>query len=472
MDSDLSPLSTTRQSDPHRIGSSERKDLSVFPLCCNTFLTTSEIGRDRNHQKTFWSLGAGCVISVSARTNTVSIPGLSVLGLGLLMLVSACATSTSGQPPLSANAKVAEVSSGSGRALYARDHETDSNAEALDHLWQSRMAEASADMTSPEFALGPGDVLRISIPQIPQLTNRLERVSENNTITLPLLGDLNVAGMTEEDLLHTLSQRAMRFVYHPQVDMFIQHTENRQVAVIGSVKTPGRYTLAAKSDTLLTMIGRAGGMSDTASARIILVPALSPSDSKLSAAGIRSAGSNLNSSAAPGPATPEPIEVADLGDSAFQLNKEANSEAIARRILRQRVVISTTRADDEPFLELPARPGDVIIVPAAGEVTVQGWVDKPGAFAITPGMTVLGSIAAAGGALFSHSATLLREQSDGRKADLSLDLAKLKRGEEPDIPVKGGDVVVVERSVTGAVPYSLYFMVQKLGLGIPLTPYY
>ena len=43
---------------------------------------------------------------------------------------------------------------------------------------------------------------------------------------------------------------------------------------------------------------------------------------------------------------------------------------------------------------MSARAGDVIIVPAAGDVTVQGWVEKPGAYSISPGLTVLGAIAA------------------------------------------------------------------------------
>jgi protein involved in polysaccharide export with SLBB domain len=142
--------------------------------------------------------------------------------------------------------------------------------------------------------------------------------------------------------------------------------------------------------------------------------------------------------------------------------------------MRQRpaeeVFISTSRAEDQRYLELPAEPGDVIVVPAAGQVTVQGWVDKPGAFPITSGMTVLGSVAAAGGPLFSSAATLLREQSDGHKLEVALDLNKMKHGAQPDPPVQGGDVVVVERSAAGAVPYSLYFLVQRIGVGLPVIP--
>ena len=57
-----------------------------------------------------------------------------------------------------------------------------------------------------------------------------------------------------------------------------------------------------------------------------------------------------------------------------------------------------------------------------------------------------------------------------RKLDLSLDLTRLKNGTEQDVQVQSGDVIVVERSMAGAVPYSLYFLVQKVGIGLPLIP--
>jgi protein involved in polysaccharide export with SLBB domain len=156
--------------------------------------------------------------------------------------------------------------------------------------------------------------------------------------------------------------------------------------------------------------------------------------------------------------------------SPVTLRESTDVDTVTNERGLDQVVISTSNAKDERYLELPVEPGDVIIVPAAGQVTVQGWVDKPRAFSVTPGLTVLGSIAAAGGALFSSSATLLREQGDDRKLEVPLDLSKIRRGEEPDVPVQGGDVVVVERSVAGALPYSLYFLVQRMGVGVPIIP--
>jgi polysaccharide export outer membrane protein len=128
-------------------------------------------------------------------------------------------------------------------------------------------------------------------------------------------------------------------------------------------------------------------------------------------------------------------------------------------------------AGPEHYLEMPVRPGDVLFVPAAGSVTVQGWVDKPGLFPITPGMTALGSIAAAGGALYTSSATLVRTEQSGGRRDIALNLSEIKSGQEPDVPVRGGDVIIVNRSVAGALPYSLYFLVSRIGLGLPLFPF-
>ena len=134
----------------------------------------------------------------------------------------------------------------------------------------------------------------------------------------------------------------------------------------------------------------------------------------------------------------------------------------------EQLVIDTSEPSSQRYLEIPARPGDVVLVPLAGEVTVQGWVEKAGSFKVTPKMTVLNAIAAAGGAQFSSSATLLRENPNGGKQAIALNLSKMKSGKQPDPPVEGGDVIVVERSALGALPYTASFIVQHVGLGLPV----
>src|SRR5262249_31512215 len=146
--------------------------------------------------------------------------------------------------------------------------EEDDN-QALDNLLKVRTENSSEDHQA-DFTLGPGDVLRVSLPQVEDAKERTVRVTEEDTISLPLLGEINVSGMTEEDLRKELHRRLRKYFYHPQVALFMQHTENRQVAVLGAVKAPGRYMLASRDDTLMAMISRAGGTTDDAASRIIL----------------------------------------------------------------------------------------------------------------------------------------------------------------------------------------------------------
>jgi protein involved in polysaccharide export with SLBB domain len=394
-----------------------------------------------------------------------------------ITLLVACASSP---PPVQQQAQsspqISQVASNSDKApatgpaqiAPAQIAAVDEDANALETLWKTRTVATGGDPSSG-FTLGPGDVLQISLPQIDHTKDRTVRVSEENTIALPLLGVINVSNMTEEDLRNDLSRRVSKYFYHPQVALFLRHTEGRQVAVSGAVKAPGRYMLASRSDTIMTMLSRAGGVTADAAPRIILIPAGSASshmtlppagtraqDPSADLPGVASANSGGDATSDPGVARVSQAQPA-----------EADTSGTTRTSI-DRVVISLSRPSDQHYLNLPAKAGDVILVPAAGQVTVQGWVDKPGSFPITNGMTALGAIASAGGALFTSSATLLREQENGVKSSIPLNLSMIKQGQESDPEVHGGDVVMVERSAAGALPYSLYTIVSKMGIGIPI----
>jgi hypothetical protein len=52
---------------------------------------------------------------------------------------------------------------------------------------------------------------------------------------------------------------------------------------------------------------------------------------------------------------------------------------------------------------------------------------------------------------------------------MPVDLSKVEKGQQPDVPVQGGDVVIVEKSAVGAVPYLTYTLFQKLGTGLAFS---
>ena len=376
--------------------------------------------------------------------------------LGLAVTLFACSASVPryqesqhSQPPSSW-----ATSSQPAGAVAATGLDPQNNSSNLEQLWKTRIDESSAaSVSSQSFTLGPGDLLRISVPSIDELTNRRVRVSEEDTIALPLLGTINVSGMTEGDLRQDLLHRLKKYMYQPQVEVFLEHTENREVAVLGSVRRPGRYMLASHNDTIMTMVSHAGGVTEQAASRLIFVPIQTNSSIKEADPPERVASDRLSASSSD---SLLPASLPQTGQAATTTNGSQEEQFL----------ISLSNSQDQRYLDIPAKPGDVIIVPAAGQVTVQGWVNKPGAFPITQGLTVLGSIAAAGGATFTSSATLLREEADGSKISIPLDLSKIKRGAQPDLPVQGGDVVIAERSAIGAVPYTLYFLINRVGIGM------
>jgi polysaccharide export outer membrane protein len=106
-------------------------------------------------------------------------------------------------------------------------------------------------------------------------------------------------------------------------------------------------------------------------------------------------------------------------------------------------------------LNMPARPNDEVVVPPAGQVGVYGWVSRPGTFDITPGMTVLGAVTAAGGAMYSSNVEVLRKDASGERSSVPMDLSKLEDGRSADIPVQAGDLIVVRSSALGIVPYTV-----------------
>jgi SLBB domain len=62
---------------------------------------------------------------------------------------------------------------------------------------------------------------------------------------------------------------------------------------------------------------------------------------------------------------------------------------------------STSLTGAGKYINLPMRPGDVIVVPGGGNVMVVGWVQTPGYFQVGSGLTVLGAIGAAGGPMYA-----------------------------------------------------------------------
>ncbi len=125
---------------------------------------------------------------------------------------------------------------------------------------------AAADARPPEqqavYVLRPMDLLKLQVFQEPDLDREL-RVSQNSTITVPLIGVVDVKDRTireAEELITELYGRD--YLVNPQINITIMEYAPRTVNVLGAVNAPGAVAMPPeKSFTLLDAIARAGGFS-------------------------------------------------------------------------------------------------------------------------------------------------------------------------------------------------------------------
>jgi polysaccharide export outer membrane protein len=356
----------------------------------------------------------------------------------------------------------------------ARANATCDNHELVE-LWRARDSDTPGD-----FTIGPGDVISISVPEIEELQKEQVRVSPDGTIGLPLIGIMPAAGMTENELRAAIAERLATYMKFPRVELFVERYQARDVAVMGAVQKPGLYDLSNSDQSIMDVIGLAGGMTNEAAQRVIFMP---PRLAGQGPPGNAQAGEPH----ATGP-QPSVAVASDAGAASYlsqqhhpdnfeQTSPSSYTEVPSRThrgaSLKGRpwIVLDLAKAGNQACLDVPVRPGDAVMVPIAGEVMVQGWVNNPGAFKITPGMTLLGAVSAAGGATFSWTAALLRTDDNGLQTTTEYSLTQLQKGQAPDVEVQSGDVVVVERSALGAVPYTFYEIFQHFGtgMGIPLV---
>jgi polysaccharide export outer membrane protein len=342
------------------------------------------------------------------------------------------------------------------------------NVERLEEIWKDRTKEG----VSTDYPIGPGDVLGISVPGVEELKDRTVRVSAEGTISLPLLGNVQAAGLSEAALREQLSKGLSKYMYSPQVDVFAKEYKSRQVAVVGTVRSPGLFTLTGSSETIMDMLTRAGGTYGVAADQIVLIPA---SPEAVTAAGEQVASLSANAELAE-PASVSTHNETSHGTNALDGQRLADQMSIFSRLSPNSHPIliplkSTSLTGANKFLNLPVRPGDVIVVPGGGDVMVIGWVQSPGHFAVASGMTVLSAVGAAGGPMYAadeEDVKLVRTEDTGQKVAMSIDLKAISRGEAPDIPVRGNDVIEVPYSSLKIGPYIFYNVLTRAPIPVPV----
>jgi polysaccharide export outer membrane protein len=246
----------------------------------------------------------------------------------------------------------------------------------------SSMGHAQSDPKA-EYVLGPGDIVRITVLQHPDLTIET-RVSELGTLSFPFIGSVPVGGLSlsqgEKKIADMLTEG--NFLPKPQVNMLPLQMRSSQVAVLGHVNRPGRYPLETANMRLSAMLAIAGGISATGADTVVLV-------------GTR------------------------------------NGKTIRQEIDIPMLVMKGDGVD------LLIESGDVLYVNRAPTFYVYGEVQHPGAFRLERDMTLMQGLATAGGLTNRGTEKGLRVHRRNDEGELQLYDAQL------DWKLEADDVIYV-----------------------------
>jgi polysaccharide export outer membrane protein len=259
-----------------------------------------------------------------------------------------------------------------------------------------------------DYQIGPGDLLDVKVYEAQDLSTEA-RVSTRGTVTYPLLGEVDLGGLTVQEAekrLRGLLQA--KYVKDPHVSIFIKEYRSKKVAVVGAVKNPGDYELLNRGH-LLEAIALAGGLTDNAGQIVYLTHQ----------------------------GTDKQIKI-DLNELLVKGNTSLN---------------------------LPVQMGDTVFVPEAGVYYVNGAVKKGGQFFLKKPVTVSRAVQIAGGLTIGARAshvTLIRFNENGDKQIIPVDLKAIEKGEREDIALQDQDVVFVSKN-----PIIAFFQTIRPGFFFP-----
>lgn len=130
-------------------------------------------------------------------------------------------------------------------------------------------AAPQAATEDPNYVIGPQDVLDVSVWKEPELTRNVP-VRPDGKISMPLLNDVQAAGLTPTQLAAQITTSLKKFVTDPQVTVIVATINSRRVYILGEVSRAGAYPLLPQM-TVLQALSAAGGFTQFANMKKIYV---------------------------------------------------------------------------------------------------------------------------------------------------------------------------------------------------------
>lgn len=120
-----------------------------------------------------------------------------------------------------------------------------------------------------DYVIGADDMLDVSVWKEQELTRTLQ-VRPDGRISMPLLNDVQAAGLTPSQLSQSITEKLKKYLTAPQVTVIVTQINSQRVYVIGEVTRPGAYPLLPGM-TILQAISSAGGLTQFANTKKIFL---------------------------------------------------------------------------------------------------------------------------------------------------------------------------------------------------------
>jgi polysaccharide export outer membrane protein len=150
-------------------------------------------------------------------------------------------------------------------ALFPMAAYSQGGREAL----SNKQAQAEVLADSSQYVIGPEDILYIHVWKEEALS-RTVPVRIDGKISLPLIDEIQAAGLTPLQLKENLVKRFREFVDVPNVSVIVMEANSFKVFVSGEVKTPGVVRLRSET-SILQIIAMVGGFTEWANQKKIAV---------------------------------------------------------------------------------------------------------------------------------------------------------------------------------------------------------
>lgn len=288
-------------------------------------------------------------------------------------------------------------------------------AMADDRLQNTRDMTKVERQDAVSYTLGPHDQINIVVPDADDISSRTYRIDTSGSLTLPLVGRVQAAGLTVRELEAEIVSKLSAYMRSPEALVTVSEFRSQPVSVIGAVNSPGVHQLLG-SKRLVEVLSLAGGLRPDAG-RICRI-----------------------------------TRTSDWGDEGGERFERTPDGSRVTEIDLQ-TLLSAERPEDNVLV----RPHDVISVPRADMIYVVGDVNRPGGYLLNDRepLSVLQALALAGGlssVAAPKKARILRSISANRERDeVPVNISEIMDGKSPDVKLTPQDILFVPNNTSKRV---------------------